>query len=85
VQTPPLTVEELLDQNRQLRESHKREVAALQTQLRDDFAKAALPAVLDIESTASGELGRTTYSADAVAKECYAIADAMLRARAVTS
>lgn len=82
MQTPAVTVQELLNENRRLREAYAAERKALTVELRDQFAMAALPAVLDVETTASGEIGRTTYSPDTVAHLSYELADAMLKARA---
>lgn len=80
--TPLLTVEDLLAENRRLREQHGKEIAKQAQCLRDDFAKTALPAILDIETTATRELGRTSYNMKAIAWEAYNAADAMMAERA---
>jgi hypothetical protein len=78
--SPQLTVKELLEENRRLRAWHEKDIARLTMDLRDKFARAALPAALEQE--AIGDEGRPCiYDVDAVARVAYKLADAMLKAR----
>lgn len=49
--------------------------------LRDYFAAQALPALIDVESTADLGAGRCMFDHAVVAREAYELADALLEAR----
>lgn len=79
--SPPLTVKELLDENRRLRDQHAKEIAEQAQTLRDEFAKAALPAVYAHESTGESPGSKLYVDPKALAHTTYEIADAMLAER----
>lgn len=70
MQSPPVTVAELLEENRRLREQHAIELRRRNETLLDEFAKAALPAIVGRGNNAAG-----------AAKSAYDIADAMIAER----
>jgi hypothetical protein len=79
--SPKLTVAELLEDMRDLRASHAREVERLTKTLRDHFAKAALAPVM----AARLALDAGDMNQESIAEECYELADAMLTAREAQS
>jgi len=71
--SPPVTVQELIAENRRLREVHARHVGELARTLRDQFAMAALHAVLRFHVVPA--------TSEEVARMAYELADAMLMER----
>jgi hypothetical protein len=78
--TPAVTVEDLLNENRRLREQHAYELRARVESLTDEFAKVALPAVYAHDSTGDYP-GSCTVDYDQVARGAYRVADAMMAER----
>jgi hypothetical protein len=76
MQSPPITVDELLAENRRIRDHHEQEIAALKRSLRDEFAMAALTGLLS--GIVSEEEGPTFAS---IAVMAYGQADEMLKVR----
>jgi hypothetical protein len=77
MQSPPVSVDELLEENRRLREAYAAERKALTVQLRDQFAMAALTGILSSDSS----VDRTKVNKRRWARVTYEFADAMLEAR----
>ncbi len=81
--SPKVTVAELLDENRRLRAAHEKDIAALKATLRDQLAGQALRSAADavcghIEDQQEAE---ALIEARRHARAAYMVADAMLRAR----
>ena len=76
MQSPPITTQELLDENRRLRAFYDAKIAEGERDLRDEFAKAALIGLLSSETSVLAN-----WSWDERARHCYHQADAMLIAR----